>query len=130
MGQVLKISGLLMIVFFYSCSSSMKLKSRSKFNLDHLYKIWDVESISAGNKLSTGEEMGNPKYEFQKEGIRIKSYIEPPHSESVKFFLRNDSIHYISEKNLPSSAILELTKDKLVLKNEKAEWRLFNKNND
>jgi len=125
MNTLIKISAFLLLSFLLSCNSSKKLSIKSKFNLDYLYQLWDVESISAGGRVSTGEEMGNPRYEFKKEGIRIKSYIEPPHSESVKFFIRNDSIHYISDKNLPSSAIIELSNEKLILKNEKAEWRLL-----
>lgn len=125
----IKILGTLLSLVLFSCTAS-KVTTKSKFNLDNLYQIWDVESISAGGKLSTGEEMGNPRYEFKKEGIRIKSYTEPPHSESVKYFIKNDSIHYISDKKLPSSAIIELSASKLILKNDKAEWRLFIKKNN
>jgi hypothetical protein len=111
---------------FYSCKSTSKaVQSKPKYNLDLLYRVWDVDSIIVGGKSASGYEMGDPQYEFTREGKRIKSFKVPPHSESVSFYIRNDSIHYSAEKALPSSAIVELTEKRLVLENEKAVWKLY-----
>jgi hypothetical protein len=117
-----------MIILFAACKGSEKLgKKTAKLNIDLLYKVWDVDSIivSGGGKAASGADMGNPQYTFTKDGQRIKSFKSPPHSESVNFFVRNDSIHYNSEKALPSSAITTLTDSTLILKNEKAIWKLY-----
>jgi len=116
---------LLSVVF--ACKSTEKLSTKKpKFNIELLYKVWDVESIMVvGGKKASGDEMGNPQYEFTNKGQRIKSFKTPAHSESVDYFVHNDSIHYGGEKPLPSSAIVELTEKRLVLKNEKAEWILY-----
>jgi hypothetical protein len=116
------------LILFAACKGSEKLgKKTAKLKIELLYKVWDVDSIivGGGGKAASGAEMGNPQYEFTKEGQRIKSFKSPPHSEAVSFFVRNDSIHYSSEKALPSSAITALTDSTLVLKNEKAVWKLY-----
>jgi hypothetical protein len=120
----------LFITFFFSLLSCQSTKnfthSKSKFDLDLLYRVWDVETITVENgKSISGKEMGDPQYEFTKDGKRIKSFTTPPHSEFVIFTLRNDSIFYESEKPLPPTSIIELTKEKLTLKSEKAEWKLY-----
>jgi hypothetical protein len=109
-----------------SCKSSENIsKKQLGLNLQQLYKVWDVDSMYVSGKVLSGAEMGDPQYEFTKDGQRIKSYVTPPHKESVSYFIRNDSIHYKSEKALPSSAIAELTDSTLVLKNEKTTWKLY-----
>lgn len=125
--QILFTITIALSVCLFSCQTKKYiLQPNKKINLELLYKVWDVESITLeGGKTSTGLDMGEPRYEFTKDGNRIKSYTNPPHSETVKFTVRNDSIIYISEKPLPSVAILELSADKLTLKSEKAEWKLY-----
>jgi hypothetical protein len=114
------------LVAICACKSSEKLtKKPSRLNLDLLYKAWDVDSIVVGEKIAIGFEMGEPQYEFTRNGQRIKSFKTPPNKDSVGFFIINDSIHYKSEKPLPSSAIAILNDSTLVLKNEKAIWYLY-----
>jgi hypothetical protein len=120
---------------FYACKTTQNSRKKeakpkeeklsSKFDYDKLYKIWDVESINAGGRLISGVAMGDPRYEFTKDGKRIKSYEIPPHSESVDYEIKNDSIFYKGAKDLPSVLIQELTDSTLILVNEKAEWKLY-----
>jgi predicted small secreted protein len=100
-------------------------KVKSKFKLERLYKVWDVERISIGEMSRSGAEMGDPQYEFTNDGQRIKSYKIPPHSESVDYIIRNDSIIFTGNNKLPASAIVSLTDSTLILSNEKAEWKLY-----
>lgn len=132
------LSFLLILVFVLShqaCKSPEKIsqakdKPKKKeavpgIDLDKLCKVWDVESIDAGGKLISGTAMGDPRYEFTKDGQRIKSYEIPPHSESVDYEIRKDSIYYEGPKDLPPVLIKELTDSTLILSNEKAEWKLY-----
>ena len=113
-------------MFIFSCKSTEKIIKQSVgLNIELLYKVWSADSMILGDKVVSGFELGDPQYEFTKDGQRIKSYTTPPHKESVNYFIRNDSIHYKSEKALPSSAIAILTDSTLVLKNEKAIWKLY-----
>jgi hypothetical protein len=113
-------------MFIFSCKSTEKIiKKTVGINIELLYKVWSVDSMILGDKVVSGYELGDPQYEFTKDGQRIKSYTTPPHTESVNYFIRNDSIHYKSEKALPSSAIANLTDSTLVLRNEKAIWKLY-----
>ena len=124
----LLVVSLTIVFYFCACKSPEKLSNKkTSLKSDLLYKVWDVQSITiAGQgKIISGAEMGDPQYEFTRDGQRIKSYVTPPKKESVGFFIKNDSIHYISEKPLPSSAIAELTDSTLVLKNDKAVWNLY-----
>jgi hypothetical protein len=118
---------IVLTVCFNACQTKKNIvQPKPKINIDLLYQIWDVESITLdGGKTSTGLDMGNPQYEFTRDGNRIKSYTNPPHTEIVTFIVRNDSILYTTEKPLPPVAILELTADKMILKSEKAEWKLY-----
>lgn len=125
----LTIAVLLLFFVFSACkitnNGASRKKTKSKFLLERLYTVWDVESISTGDVSKTGAEMGDPQYEFTEAGQRIKSYKIPPHSESVDYIIRNDSIIYTSNDKLPPSAIVVLTDTSLHLSNEKAEWKLY-----
>jgi hypothetical protein len=113
-------------IFIFSCKSPEKIiKKPVGLNLELLYKVWSVDSMIVGGNALSGIEMGDPQYEFTRDGQRIKSFTTPPHKESVNYFIRNDSIHYKTEKALPSSFIAVLTDSTLVLKNEKAIWKLY-----
>lgn len=126
---------LVLVLSHQACKSPEKIKqartnpkrekATSAVDLDQLCKVWDVESIDAGGKIISGAAMGDPRYEFTKAGQRIKSYEIPPHSESVDYEIRNDSIHYKGPKDLPSVLIKELTDSTLILSHEKAEWKLY-----
>ena len=120
------------IIFIFSCNSAKKVQvaKKPKIDIELLYRVWDVDSIIIGGKGADGVDMGEPQYEFTREGKRIKSYKIPPHSEFETFIIRNDSIHYTGEKTLPSSAIVELTDKRLTLKNDKAVWKLYVKEKD
>ncbi len=114
-------------IIFTACKTTEKTAKADapQYDLNKLYKVWDVASITTGGRAISGPAMGDPRYEFTQEGQRIKSYEVPPHSEFVDYIVRNDSIHYKGEKQLPSVAIKELTDSTLVLSNEKAEWKLY-----
>ena len=123
------ITGFCLLFLLAACKTTeqgtSRKKIKSKFKLERLYKVWNVATITIGEMSRTGAEMGDPQYEFTKEGQRIKSYKIPPHSESVDYIIRNDSIIYTSNDKLPASAIVELTASTLTLSNEKAEWKLY-----
>jgi hypothetical protein len=124
--QVLFALTIAFTVCLTSCYTKKNIIQKPKFDLELLYKVWDVESITVeSGKSISGVEMGDPQYEFTKDGKRVKSYKIPPHSEFVTFIIRNDSIIYTGEKPLPASAIVELSAEKLTLKSEKAEWKLY-----
>ena len=113
-------------VILSACKSSEKVtKKHSRINIDLLYKVWSIDSMIVGSNAVSGFDMGDPQYEFTRDGQRIKSFTSPPHKESVNYFIRNDSIHYKTEKALPSSLIAVLTDSTLVLKNDKAIWKLY-----
>ena len=73
-----------------------------------------------------GEFMGNPEYEFTKEGKRIKTLnTDPaPPPESVEYKIQGDSIQYPNKPNFPAMKIAKLSKDTLVLSNNKLSWYL------
>lgn len=114
---------LLLNFAFFSCKSA---QSVSEKNIDaFLYQKWKVSVIETAERNSTGKEMGEPMYEFTRTGERIKSYETPPHSESIKFTLNKDSISYPDNPKLPASRISKISKDSLILSNDKAVWRLY-----
>ena len=114
---------LLLNFAFFSCKSA---QSVSEKNIDaFLYQKWKVSVIETAERNSTGAEMGEPMYEFTRTGERIKSYETPPHSESIKFSLNKDSLSYPDNPKLPASRISKISKDSLILSNDKAVWRLY-----
>jgi hypothetical protein len=114
---------LLLNFAFFSCKSA---QSVSEKNIDaFLYQKWKVHVIETTERNSTGAEMGEPMYEFTRTGERVKSYETPPHSESIKFSLNKDSISYPDNPKLPASRISKISKDSLILSNDKAVWRLY-----
>ena len=124
--QILFIFVISFTICLTSCLSKKNVVQKPKLDLELLYKVWDVENITVeSGKSISGVDMGDPQYEFTKDGKRIKSYKIPPHSEFVTFIIRNDSIIYTGEKPLPASAIVELSAERLTLKSEKAEWKLY-----
>lgn len=99
----------------------------SKLNTELLYGLWKVAYIQTPERTSHGPEMGNPQYEFTREGKRIKTLntVPPGPPETVAFQLDKNQISYPENPKLPVVTILKLTADSLVLKSEKAEWHLY-----
>jgi ABC-type oligopeptide transport system substrate-binding subunit len=108
------------------CKSSANTgKSVNEKQIDSfLYQKWKVHSIQTGSQAVSGKDMGDPLYEFTRTGERIKSYETPPHSESTKFALKQDSITFPENPKLPAARISKISKDSLILTNDKAIWRL------
>lgn len=106
------------------CKSSAKTVTEKQID-SFLYQKWKVHSIQTGEQAVSGKDMGEPIYEFSRTGERIKSYATPPHSESTKFALKQDSITFPDNPKLPASRISKISKDSLILSNDKATWRLY-----
>ena len=110
-----------------ACNSSSKTTVRPKL----FYGVWKVDAFKFRNgdrmKIMPGAYMGNPQYEFNKEGKRIKTLNEEPAPppEIVTYELRKDSIVYPKDSKLPAVQILRLTKDSLMLRSEKLDWHLY-----
>ncbi|WBM75231.1 hypothetical protein [Saprospira grandis] len=108
-----------------ACSGPKKIAQSSKFDLDLLYRSWEVVYIETPKMQIAGQAMGDPIYTFTRDSFRIKSFVTPPHADSVRFFFRNDSLFYQHPtKVLPPTAIIELSDSLLILQSEKAEWKL------
>ncbi len=114
--------GLLLPFFFMACKNGQRSQTAIKSEL--LAGRWKVAFIETADKRASGAEMGDPIYEFA-DGFRYKIFETPPHRDSVRYELKNDSIAYPDNAKLPTVKISKLTKDSLVLVSEKAVWRLF-----
>lgn len=118
------LAALLLLPLLFSCKSQQATVKEEHIE-QFLYKKWQVRSIETPEKASTGKDMGDPFYEFTRTGERIKGFETPPHKESVRFERRADSIFYPDNPKLPAVRIVKISKDSLVLKSEKATWRLY-----
>gem|GEM_PF-4692477 len=108
-----------------ACTGPKQLAQSSKFDLELLYRSWEVVYIETPKMQIAGQAMGDPIYTFTRDSFRIKSFVTPPHADSVRFFFRNDSLFYQHPtKILPPTAIVELSDSLLILQSEKAEWKL------
>lgn len=94
-------------------------------NLELLYARWNVAYIATPDRTTTGQEMGEPHYEFTRDGKRIKSFDSPPHNEATRYEVRNDSIFYPDNAKLPAVKIVKLSNDSLVLQSDKSDWHLY-----
>lgn len=106
-----------------STTSSTKSK---KIKTEWLYGNWKVVAFRfADGRVMLGEYMGYPQYDFSKEGKRTKTLIEqpPPPPEIVEYKIEGDSIKYPNSK-FPAMKIERLSKDTLVLANDKLSWYL------
>lgn len=114
------------IILFSACSNT-KDKSNQKEDLSLLHGLWKIEYIKTPTQTMPGKAMGNPQYEFTKDGYRIKTLntMPAPPPDSVSYKVEDKKISYPSNPKLPNVEITLLTKDSLVLKNEKVEWRLY-----
>lgn len=90
---------------------------------------WQVAYIEVPQGRRTGAQMGNPLYRFTADYYRIKSYITPPHSDSVRYSIVGDTISYPGSA-LPSVTILHLNADSLALESQndqQVRWSLYRK---
>lgn len=118
---------LLLLVVGTACQSSSTTVQTKLF-----YGVWKVDAFKFRQpdgrlKIMPGAYMGYPQYEFNKEGKRIKTLNEEPSPppEIVAYQLKNDSIIYPNNPQLPGVQILKLTKDSLILRSEKLDWHLY-----
>ncbi len=118
----------LAVLFFgMACTTSSTTTVPTKL----FYGVWKVDAfkVREGDRLRImpGAYMGNPQYEFNTEGKRIKTLNEEPAPppEIITYALRNDSIIYPENPKLPAVKILRLTKDSLILRSEKIDWHLY-----
>ncbi|MCH2023614.1 MAG: hypothetical protein MK207_14145 [Saprospiraceae bacterium] len=119
---------ILLILFFIGCKSSKieKIQNRST-DINLLFGLWKVTAFRFNDgRVMLGEYMGNPEYEFTKEGNRIKTLnTEPaPPAESVEYKIEGDSIKYPQKPKFPNMKIVKLSKDTLVLSNKTLSWYL------
>lgn len=109
-----------------ACKSKLSTTQQpAAFNIELLYARWNVAYIATPDRTTTGQEMGEPHYEFTRDGKRIKSFDSPPHSEATRYEVRNDSIFYPENPKLPAVKIVKLSNDSLVLQSEKSDWHLY-----
>ena len=113
------------ITLCMGCKSPEKLKQQNISK--YLFQKWDVAFIYTANRTTTGLEMGEPTYEFTTNYERIKAYTEPPKEEKIKFQIKKDSLFYPENPKLPAMHIQKVTKDTLILHNDKINvtWHLF-----
>lgn len=97
--------------------------SKLGFKVSNLYRVWNVKELVTKDKTVSGTMMGNPTYEFTKEGKRIKR-LPPAPEESVGFVLKKGIIEYPGSK-YPTVTIEKLTEDSLILKNENTRWVMY-----
>jgi len=116
----------MLLFIFTACKNGQNGQSNSnpKIKPELLAGRWKVAFIETSDKRASGKEMGDPIYEFAN-GYRYKIFETPPHRDSVRYELKNDSIAYPDNAKLPTVKISKLSKDSLVLVSEKAVWRLF-----
>ena len=114
-------------LFFMACkSSNIERIQNSPPDLHLFYGLWKVTAFRfIDGRVMPGEYMGNPEYEFTKEGKRIKTLnTDPPPPESVEYKIDGDSIKYPNKPKYPAMKIAKLSKDTLVLSNNKLSWYL------
>ena len=95
--------------------------------MDLFYGLWKVTAFRfEDGRVMPGEYMGNPQYEFSKDGKRTKTLdTEPaPPPEVVEYKIVGDSITYPTKPKFPKMKIAKLLKDTMVLSNEKLTWHL------
>ncbi len=116
---------LAIVSLFVACQDGKNNQNQPKpIKPQLLIGRWKVACIETSERRTTGAEMGDPVYQFAK-GFRYKSFETPPHRDSVRYELKNDSIFYPDNNKLPAVKISKLSKDSLVLNSEKATWRLY-----
>ena len=134
----------LLIVAVYSCKTATIAQNNSKFNHDDLYKVWVVDTIIVlGTDAVTTPniEMDKNEYQFTKEGSNFdqgtRTTITSGASFDVSYTIKDGTINFDPaatfpllkfDKNgnlvssnfyasLPPYKIIELSPDKLTLKN-------------
>ncbi|MCH2044329.1 MAG: hypothetical protein MK212_09290 [Saprospiraceae bacterium] len=121
---------LFILLFFtalFSACKNTQDSSNTKQDSNLLHGLWKIEYIKTSKQTMPGQAMGNPRYEFTKDGYRIKTLdtTPAPPPDSVAYKVENQQISYPANPKLPQVTITLLTNDSLVLKNDKVEWRLY-----
>jgi hypothetical protein len=115
-------------LLFTACKITDKtVKDATASKMDLFYGQWKVIAFRfLDGRVMPGEYMGNPQYEFTKEGKRIKTLnTEPaPPPEAVDYKIEGDSIKYPNNPKYPAMKIARLIKDTMVLSNDKLSWYL------
>lgn len=126
MQQFLKktVLGCLVLCLVWACGST---NGKGKLDQKLLYGLWKVKSIETAAKIIGGEAMGNPQYEFTEGGERIKTLdtTPAPPPEKIKYKLEGDEISYPDNPKLPAVKITKLSKDSLILVNDKVIWTMY-----
>lgn len=116
------------IFLFVACNTTTKTTSnKKKIDLKLFYGVWKVTAFRFHDgRVMPGPYMGNPQYEFDKEGKRTKTLNEEPAPppEIVSYKLEGDSISYPDKPKFPVMKIAKLTQDSMVLRNDKLSWYL------
>lgn len=101
--------------------------SKEGLNLDWFYGLWKVTAFRFHDgRVMPGVNMGNPQYDFDKEGKRTKTLDEEPAPppETVDYILGQDSTISYPNNNFPSMKVIYLSQDSMVLATEKLNWYL------
>lgn len=117
------LAGLFFLIGACRTTKSSPAESRTEL----LDQAWQVAYIEVTQGKRTGAQMGNPMYIFTASGYRIKQYTTPPHADSVRYKIVEDTISYPGSK-LPKVTILHLSQDSLVLESQnraRVLWSLY-----
>lgn len=118
----------LFILLFVACKTTNDTTPKDKgLNLEWFYGVWKVTAFRFHDgRVMPGPYMGNPQYEFDKDGKRTKTLNEEPAPppEIVEYKLEGDSISYPNKPKFPGMKIMKLTQDSMVLRTAKLSWYL------
>lgn len=116
------------ILLLAACKTTNNTNSQKEvLNLDWFYGLWKVTAFRFHDgRVMPGPYMGNPQYEFDKEGKRTKTLNEEPAPppEVVDYLLGKDSMVSYPNNKFPAMKVIYLSSDSMVLSNDKLSWYL------
>lgn len=134
----------LLMVAVYSCKTATK----AQHNYDYLYKVWVVDTVLVTGPDAVNIETDKNEYQFTKEGAKvnqgIRTTITPVNANiHVSYVIKNGAIHFdpaatfpvtkfdgngnvigFRDVSLPPYEIVELSPDRLTLKNKDMVMKL------
>lgn len=126
MKVVLTLASLLLLLV--ACKTTDNTNSKKDtLNLDWFHGLWKVTAFRFHDgHIIEGVQMGNPQYDFDKEGKRTKTLNEDPAPppETVDYVLGQDSTISYPNNNFPTMKVIYLSQDSMVLNTEKLNWYL------
>jgi hypothetical protein len=138
---ILIVVAALFVTFVSSCKTNINAQDNSKFDYNHLYKVWVVETVTVLGENAVNMETDKNEYRFKKEGVDpkrgVRITITPRASVEVPYTIEGGSIHFdpgamfpltkfdkegnlVSSRDvsLPPYKIVVLTSSQLTLEND------------